>query len=96
MQLYFGVKSHIRHPVDNSVLHVGVVHVLQGHEALLHGLRGGPLEHVVRPASLVVGAWTRKESATTSLVLFNSVVPDNFAPPNGCWPTTDPVDLSFT
>ena len=25
-----------------------------------------------------------------------SLVPDNFAPPNGCWPTTDPVDLSFT
>jgi len=39
-----------------QLLHVGVGDVGDRDEGLLDGLRGGPLEHVVRSAGLVVGA----------------------------------------
>ena len=39
-----------------SLLHVGVLDVPQRDERLLDGLRRRPLQHVVRPARLVVRA----------------------------------------
>ncbi len=38
------------------LLHVRVGHVPQRHERLLDGLRGGPFQHVVRTAGLVIRA----------------------------------------
>ena len=37
-------------------LHVGVFPLLQGHKRLLDGLWRAELQHVVRPARLVIGA----------------------------------------
>ena len=39
-----------------SLLHVGVLDIPQRHKRLLDGLRRRPLEHVVRPAGLVICA----------------------------------------
>ena len=53
--------SFLKHfPPDLLLLHVRVLDVLEGHKGLLDGLGRGPLEHVVRASSLVIGAWKEK------------------------------------
>lgn len=78
--------------------HVGVLPACEGRVALLHHLGGGPPQHVVGPAGLVVGSWGRsvrlpwKHSPTWD----GGGAPEALAPPNGCCPTMEPVDLSLT